>query len=188
MATIDSYALPTPSASSPASPSTPSPPISPSLIVSSPHRRHSSQIPIQQLPPQILLPLVDRPAELSSLIDHNQPFFSLLERTLGTAFYRTQLLPLLKSPRETVDDLSFLTAVRKMLCKGDECSNRIWTEFCCVIGFDPSSTVFPDFSRSSSRVSLSDQTSYSFSSFYDPSKSPRSVSLNSACIIEDDEN
>ncbi|KAK9385388.1 hypothetical protein V1515DRAFT_608478 [Lipomyces mesembrius] len=96
------------------------------------HRRQSS-VQLQQVPPQILLPFVDRPSEMDSLMKYNQSFFTLLKRSVGDDVYEKQLLPLLRSPREKFDDIAFLISIKRILASG-EYSSRMWIEFCRIVG------------------------------------------------------
>ncbi|KAK9475677.1 hypothetical protein V1514DRAFT_339339 [Lipomyces japonicus] len=100
-----------------------------------PPRRRSS-VKLQHVPSQVILPLVDRPAELLSLTKHNCSFFNAVRRFVGDDIYLNQLSPLLNSSREAIDDSTFMTLVRRYLCLQGECSSRLWVEFCQIVGFD----------------------------------------------------
>ncbi|KAK9448092.1 uncharacterized protein V1518DRAFT_428476 [Limtongia smithiae] len=88
------------------------------------------------VPPQIVLPFLDRPAELAALIAHNRPFFTLLEHSIGDAVFTMQLMPLLCEPREELDDIEFMRRVRKLLCGASDSSSLMWAEFCRIVGAD----------------------------------------------------
>ncbi|KAK9378946.1 uncharacterized protein V2V93DRAFT_374595 [Kockiozyma suomiensis] len=185
MGTIDiSQSVLTP----PASPTSTSTFASASASASRKHRRQSS-ITLRQLPPQILLPLINRPAELTALLKHNSQFFTLLERAIGQHVYHSHLLPLFAADRAEVDDLSLLVAVHRMLCVDSESSNSLWAEFCRIVGFEDPDSSLLHLSRSSSRSSASDCSCPV--SAIDSSDASDPVSLrrySAACIVEDDEN
>ncbi|KAK9317556.1 hypothetical protein V1522DRAFT_397963 [Lipomyces starkeyi] len=96
--------------------------------------RRQSSVQLQQVPPQILLPFVDRPSEMDSLMNYNQSFFTLVKRSVGDDVYEKQLLPLLRSPREKFDDIAFLISIKRVLCSSGEYSSRMWIEFCRIVG------------------------------------------------------
>ncbi|KAK9377332.1 uncharacterized protein V1513DRAFT_436067 [Lipomyces chichibuensis] len=96
--------------------------------------RRQSSVQLQQVPPQILLPFVDRPSEMDSLMNYNQSFFTLVKRSVGDDVYEKQLLPLFQSPREKFDDIAFLISIKRVLCSNGEYSSRMWIEFCRIVG------------------------------------------------------
>ncbi|KAK9366961.1 hypothetical protein V1509DRAFT_627834 [Lipomyces kononenkoae] len=103
---------------------------------SRPGMRRQSSVQLQQVPPHILLPFVDRPSEMDLLIKYNQPFFAMLKRSVGDDVYEKQLLPLFHSPRETYDDIAFLITIKRILSAGDTGPTKMWIEFCRIVGCD----------------------------------------------------
>ncbi|KAK9244902.1 hypothetical protein V1506DRAFT_540040 [Lipomyces tetrasporus] len=110
---------------------------------SHPAPRRQSSVKLQQVPPQILLPFVDRPSEMDSLMTYNESFFSLLKGSVGDDVYGKQLLPLFRSPRDKLDDIAFLLSIKRILCAGGESSSRMWIEFCRIVGCDDHELLSP---------------------------------------------
>jgi len=117
------------------------------------HIRRRSSVTLQALPPQIRLPFIDRPEELESLREFNSTFFTLLEHSVGSYVYNQQLLPLLKSSRNDIDDTTFLNAIKRILCFDGECSSRMWAEFCRIVGCDDATSTIIDHSSTQSEYS-----------------------------------
>ncbi|KAK9241131.1 hypothetical protein V1525DRAFT_393785 [Lipomyces kononenkoae] len=131
-----------------------------------PSLRRQSSVQLQQVPPHILLPFVDRPSEMDLLMKYNQSFFSMLKRSVGDDVYEQQLLPLLRSPREKLDDIAFLIAIKRILCVGDAGSSRMWIEFCRIVGCNdhdlpPSPSVPSSFMRLPPALDLDAETNES---------------------------
>ncbi|KAK9460998.1 uncharacterized protein V1516DRAFT_674712 [Lipomyces oligophaga] len=129
---------------------------SPLLLTPLPSPSRRPSLTVHALPPQILLPYLNRPAELSLLIRYNSSFFGLLERSIGSQVYSKTLMPVLCAPRESLDDLQFLSVVKRIICGSAQNSCKLWTEFCRTIGCDcddvPASTYSPLSDRSDSII------------------------------------
>ncbi|KAK9470208.1 uncharacterized protein V1510DRAFT_423718 [Dipodascopsis tothii] len=110
-------------------------PVSPWSDLDTGKQRRKSSVPLQEIAPQILLPLIDRPVEIAALVEHNSSFFNLLQGNIGERSYKDLLLVLLSS-REEISDLLFIAQAKSIVCKGPSSHNVLWSQFTRIIGWD----------------------------------------------------
>jgi hypothetical protein len=101
-----------------------------------------SSIAMEPMAPTMLVPLVDRCAEMQELLEHpaNREWTKLVQNTIGMEAYEGKCLPLwTQTPREVMPDLEWLMRSKAALSKkgcGGICDGRLWIEFCGMVGWD----------------------------------------------------
>jgi hypothetical protein len=101
-----------------------------------------SSIAMEPMAPTMLVPLVDRCAEMKELLEHpaNREWTKLVQNTIGVEDYEKKCLPLwTETSREVMPDLEWLMRSKAVLSKkgcGGICDGRLWIEFCGMVGWD----------------------------------------------------
>ncbi|PWW71992.1 hypothetical protein C7212DRAFT_229415, partial [Tuber magnatum] len=92
-------------------------------------------------PPQMLVPLADRPREMRELLGQRsgKDWACLVRRTFGEKLYKAQCLPLwTETDRPTMPDREWLRQTKDLLMRktrGGSTDGRLWSEFCAMVGW-----------------------------------------------------
>ncbi|KAF8252361.1 hypothetical protein K440DRAFT_633653 [Wilcoxina mikolae CBS 423.85] len=109
-----------------------------------------TSIAMEPIAPSMLVPLVDRSDEMSELLKHpaNESWIHLVQNTIGRDVYENKCISLwTKTDRDQMSDSEWLKMSKKLLSKkgcGGICDNRLWHEFCGMVGWDSGSVIFED--------------------------------------------
>lgn len=100
-----------------------------------------TSIPMAPMAPLMLVPLIDRPVEMTELLDHraNKRWVNLVKHSVGDDKYKNQCLPLWTgTSRSRCPDIAWLKRSKELLvtksCGGNK-DVRLWSEFCDMVGW-----------------------------------------------------
>lgn len=142
-----------------------------------------ASIHMEPMAPQMLVPLMDRPAEMAELLAHrsNRDWASLVRRTVGDKLYKAHCLPLWTgTDRRSLPDREWLRRSKELLVRkscGGCTDGRLWSEFCAMVGWDESEIeIEEEWARS-----------YSYSPRRSTSRESGSPQMKAILEVEDEE-
>lgn len=96
------------------------------------------------MPAEMLVPLLDRPKDMSNLVKHpcRTRFMQILKNSLGDDVFENQLLKIwLEADRNQMSDAEWLWKTKLIILQragaGSACRDgKLWGDFCDMVGWD----------------------------------------------------